>query len=283
MKCPVCGEEKNTPKFTINTYRIVECQICSHEFAEVRATRDSVDQIYSDEYFFGGEDGYPDYTIEGGMLIKRGEQYADIVGSFMKSGLLVDIGAAAGFIMKGFENKGWEVKGLEPNSSMVHYGKKVLGLDIKVGTIESARFDIQADLVTLIQVIPHLYDLNSSINSINSILKTGGYVLIETWNKDSMTARILARNWHEYSPPSTINFFSKKTLDLLMERFGFIKIASGKPKKKIHSTHAKSLLKYKIENSNLFRWMSGIEKLIPSNKYFPYPAEDLFWSLYRKT
>jgi SAM-dependent methyltransferase len=201
----------------------------------------------------------------------------------MKPGTLLDVGAAAGFLMKGFENKGWKVFGVEPNCSMAGYGKNNLGLDIRVGTVEESGLNIMVDLVLLIQVIAHLYDLDRSMDSINSILKTDGYVLIETWDKDSYLARLFGRRWHEYSPPSTLHYFSRETMDLLMSRYGFRKIAGGRPDKKIHSRHAKSLLCHKLQISRSLRCLTGIEKILPENKYIPYPCEDLFWALYRKT
>lgn len=283
MKCPVCENNNSAVKFKIGSYQIMDCLSCNHRFTGLKLNSEEVKNVYSDNYFFGGMDGYPDYTLEKYMLIARGEKYADIAGRFMKPGTLLDVGAAAGFIMKGFENKGWKVSGVEPNSSMVSYGKETLGLEIKFGTLEDAVIGMKVDLVLLIQVIAHLFNLKMSMEVIHQVLKTGGYVLVETWNKDSIMARLLGRHWHEYSPPSTLNYFSKRTLDMLMRNYGFKKISGGKPGKKIHSKHAKSLLQHKLKNSNKFKWMRGIEKLIPSNKYLTYPAEDLFWALYKKT
>lgn len=262
----------------------MDCLSCNHRFTELNLNPEKVRKIYSDDYFFGGKDGYPDYTLEKDMLIARGEKYADITGSFMTPGTLLDVGAAAGFLMKGFKNKGWNVHGIEPNSNMTSYGEKKLGLDIRTGTLESIKNEpeVKADLVLLIQVVAHLFDLDNSMNAIDRILKKDGYVLVETWNKDSIMARFFGKNWHEYSPPSTLNFFSKTTLDLLMKKHDFIKVASGRPGKKIHSKHARSLLKHKLENSRKLKWISGIEKLLPLNKYIPYPSEDLFWALYQK-
>lgn len=219
------------------------------------------------------------------MLIARGEKYAEITGRFMKPGTLFDVGAAAGFLMKGFKNKGWEVHGIEPNSNMTGYGKKELGLDIINGTLESInnKPEVEADLILMIQVVAHLYDLDRSMKAVDRIIKKDGYLLVETWNKNSIMAGMLGQNWHEYSPPSTLNFFSKATLDMLMKNHGFLKIASGRPGKKIHSRHARSLLKHKLENSRSLKWISGIEKLLPADKYLPYPSEDLFWALYQKS
>ncbi len=283
MKCPVCKKYNTTEKFEINSYKILDCAACGHRFTGLKLNKEDIKEIYSDNYFFEGKDGYPDYTLEKDMLTGRGEKYAEIASRFMDPGTLLDVGAAAGFLMKGFENTGWKVVGVEPNSSMAGYGKENLGLDITVGTIEETKLDFTVDLVLLIQVVAHLYDLDGSMDSINRILKKRGYLLVETWDKDSYMARLLGRRWHEYSPPSTLNYFSRETIDLLMGRHGFEKISSGRPGKKLHSRHAKSLLRHKLESSKSFKWLAGFEKILPENKYIPYPSEDLFWVLYRKT
>jgi 2-polyprenyl-3-methyl-5-hydroxy-6-metoxy-1,4-benzoquinol methylase len=216
------------------------------------------------------------------MLIKRGEYYAGKMSKYMQSGKMLDVGAAAGFLIKGFENRGWRATGIEPNNSMVEYGKKVIGVNTKKGTIKTVELEDKFDLVILIQVMGHIYDLHSSMNRIYNFLKPNGYVLIETWNKDSFMAKIFGKHWHEYSPPGTSNFFSKKTLDQLMVEHNFSKIAGGMPKKSIYSNHAKSLIKHKLYESKGLKWLAGIISLIPKNLVLPYPSEDLFWVLYKK-
>ncbi|MGH2563532.1 MAG: class I SAM-dependent methyltransferase, partial [Ginsengibacter sp.] len=192
------------------------------------------------------------------------------------------IGAAAGFLLKGFENKGWRGTGIEPNNSMVEYGKNEMGVNIKIGTIETVELEDKFDLVILVQVMAHIYDLHSSIKKIYNLLNPDGSVLIETWNKDSITARMFGKNWHEYSPPGTLNYFSKKTLNRLMLQYNFSLAVQGTPKKSIHSKHAKSLIKHKLQESKGLKWMVGITAAIPGNIIIPYPSEDLFWALYKK-
>jgi SAM-dependent methyltransferase len=281
MDCPVCENRNTIKRFEINSYSIIDCVSCGHRFTRLVLDEDKIKEIYSDSYFFEGRDGYPDYTLEKDMLIARGERYAEIVSRHMDTGTLLDVGAAAGFIMKGFENKGWKVIGIEPNSSMAGYGKENFSLDIRIGTLEDPGMNITADLVLLIQVIAHLYDLNRSMKSINSIIKQGGLLLIETWNKDSYMARLLGRRWHEYSPPSTLNFFSRRSMDAFMSKHGFIRISAGRPRKKIRSGHVKSLLRHKFEGDMSSKWLAGIERILPDNIYLPYPSVDLFWALYQ--
>jgi len=196
---------------------------------------------------------------------------------------MLDVGAAAGFILKGFENLGWKGIGIEPNASMIKYGKEILNLELIQGTLETVQLNNEFDLIIMVQVIAHLFDLHSSLTNINNLLKKDGLVLIETWNSSSITAKLFGKHWHEFSPPSTLNYFTKKSLDKLMGQYDFTRVATGWPEKKINSNHAKSLLKHKMEDSRLLRRISGKINIIPDNILLPYPAEDLFWALYRKT
>ena len=66
-----------------------------------------------------------------------------------------------------------------------------------------------------------------------------------------------------------------------MRQHNFSLVGQGTPKK-IYSKHAKSFIKHKLLESNRLKWMAGITSLIPENIIIPYPAEDLFWFLFKK-
>ncbi len=282
MNCPLCESPNTELAFIKHKHRILNCNDCGHLFTGLILTSEKVNEVYSDDYFFGGGAGYDDYTQQEDMLTKRGEYYADKMNAYMKPGKMLDIGSAAGFILKGFENKGWEVTGIEPNASMAEYGNKIVGVNVITGTLETIKLEEKYDLIIIIQVIGHINNITSSLNTMLNYLKPGGYVLIESWNKDSITAKILGKSWHEFSPPSTLNYFSKKSLNKMMGRFDFSLVGEGKPKKKISSTHARSFIKHRVQESKGLKWMAGITSLIPGNIMLPYPAEDLFWYLFKK-
>jgi SAM-dependent methyltransferase len=279
MNCTIC-KGNGESVFTKNKYKIMRCGSCGHHYTGEHFNHEKIQEIYSDRYFFGGADGYPDYTRESEMLIRRGEYYAKKIRNFIAEGTVFDVGSAAGYILKGFENMGWKGSGIDPNETMVKHGRKNLDVDLHHGTLESVRIEQEFDLVLMIQVVAHLYDLKASINSISAKVRPGGYLLIETWNRESLTARILGKNWHEYSPPSTLNFFSKSSLDKWVSNNGFDKVGSGRPKKGISGKHAKTLIKHSVKDSKLFKWLIGLSSIVPDNFVIPYPAEDLFWSLY---
>lgn len=282
MNCTVCPGNNIRVKFIKNGYPIIHCLDCDHLYTDYTPTQEEIKQIYSDDYFSNGGAGYENYFIEEQMLIKRGEYYAEKMGKYMKPGKLLDVGSAAGFLLKGFENKNWKGVGIDPNRVMVEYGKKNLGLNLLQSTLETIELEEKFDLIILIQVIAHLNNIDRSIDRLSEFLIPGGHILIETWDKNSLTARFFGKYWHEYSPPSTLNYFSKKSLNHFMNQQSFTLVDEGFPKKSIHSSHAKSLLTHKLKESNMPNWVIGATKLIPGNIIIPYPLKDLFWALYKK-
>jgi 2-polyprenyl-3-methyl-5-hydroxy-6-metoxy-1,4-benzoquinol methylase len=283
MFCDNCTHTGIEFAFEKNGYRILHCKSCDHLFTDYKGDLERANQIYSDEYFFEGGHGYPNYTLDMNLLVRRGEYYAKLLQQFMPPGRVLDVGAAAGFLLKGFENKGWNGWGIEPNQTMVDFGHNLIGANLIQGTLESVQIDKKYDLVLLIQVVAHLYNLKFCLSKIKDFLNPGGYILIETWNKDSLTARAFGHNWHEFSPPTTLHYFSKKTLHELMELFKFSFVASGRPRKDINSRHAKALLIHKFKEMKGLKWMANVTSLLPGNLSIPYPAEDLFWALYQKS
>ncbi len=275
MNCPLC-QSRSKFAFEAKGYNLLDCVKCKHRFAEISADEKHVAEIYDDSYFDGGGAGYSDYSAESEMLIKRGHMYGDKLKKFVdKKGKLLDVGAAAGFILQGFIDEGWNGIGLEPNAEIAKIGRDEFGLDIRQGSLESFEIEEKFDLISMIQVVAHFYEPRKAFENASQLLKKDGFLLIETWNRESFSAKVFGKNWHEYSPPSVLQWFSLDGLTEFVQEFGFEKVSSGRPSKKISGKHAKSLLKYRIGDNFLL-------KLIPESINFPYPSEDLFWVLYKK-
>ena len=164
---------------------------------------------------------------------------------------------------------------------MAEYGRTHLGLQIESGSLEQFSSNQQFDLVSMIQVLPHFFDLRQALQKAADVTKPGGFWLIETWDRGSWIARLLGRNWHEYSPPSVLHWFSPAGLNLLVAQFGFSEVARGRPVKRISGAHAKHLLGHTLNNTPL-SWLQGGLKIIPDHLDIPYPSCDLFWILFQK-
>ena len=282
MTCPICGGPTRR-LFTHRSYWIRACEICSHRTAEVVPTADHVATTYNDAYFEGGAAGYQDYLSEASILIANGRRYGRLVADYMKVDRVLDVGAAAGFVLKGYIESGWRGEGIEPNQKMAEYARTQVRVAVTTGDLENFRADAAFDLVSMIQVVAHFVNPRSALRVADSVTRPGGFWLIETWNRDSVTARLFGRHWHEYSPPSVLHWFSPKGLGQLAAEFGFREVARGKPTKRISGRHAKSILRYRLESSHLGQPFTSVCRLLPDSLNLPYPAEDLFWMIFQKT
>jgi SAM-dependent methyltransferase len=279
--CPVCSSE-GRKLFLKGQYEVLECGTCGHVYADVVPDEEHVTTTYSDEYFFGGKAGYPDYLDEARLVHERGRRYAKILSRHTVPGRVLDVGAAAGFLLQGFVESGWEGLGIEPNATMVHYGRERLGLDLRIGTLEELTVKEHFDLVTMIQVVAHFANLRIALHNAARVTRHGGFWLIEGWNRDSIVARVFGRNWHEYSPPSVLHWFSPRSLANLVREFGFREVTRGRLTKRITGAHAKSVLLHNRGSS----WIGGLASkaatFIPERATLPYLGDDLFYALYRK-
>jgi 2-polyprenyl-3-methyl-5-hydroxy-6-metoxy-1,4-benzoquinol methylase len=280
MNCPLCNGETYCI-FLRYGYWIRKCRDCDHRFAEISPSNKHVDRVYRDEYFQGDLGGYPDYLSEANILRECGRQYGSLLNHYASPGKILDIGAAAGFILKGFEESGWSGVGLEPNLSMAVYGRTYLGLRMETGCLEEFSATQQFDVVSMIQVVPHFFDIRRALQKAADLTRPGGLWLIETWDRESWVARVLGKHWHEYNPPSALHWFSEASLSHFIAQFGFTQIARGSPAKQINGLYAKSLLKRGL-NGSFLHWLMTVFQFIPNRLVIPYPALDLFWILFQK-
>ncbi len=280
--CPLC-DEQSIQLFQKYDVWIRECQSCSHRYAVPEQPQEEhVATLYDDDYFFGGGAGYDDYLSESQLLAAHGRRYAKLLSRFTDAGSVLDVGAAAGFILTGLVDAGWEGHGVEPNATMARHAREKLNLDVACGSLESMPADRQFDVVSMVQVVAHFLDPHTATRQVAELVRPGGLCLVETWNVRSWSARLFGENWHEYSPPSVLQWYSPATLKDLFAAHGFEFVAQGRPSKKISIGHARSLLEHGQDQSMVARIGAGVLKFVPGSLTLPYPSEDLFWAVYRK-
>ncbi len=281
--CPLC-QGHAVRLFHKHHHWILSCAACGHRFAllTVLDQPSHIQRVYGDQYFFGGGAGYPNYLEEGNILRSHGRRYGRLLRRYAPYGTLLDVGCAAGFILHGLCDTGWRGEGIEPNARMAQYAREQLGLPVTTSTLEELDEVDRYDVVTMIQVIAHLVDPREAFQRIAYATNSGGLCLIETWNWKSATARLFGKAWHEYSPPSVLHWFSLDRLIRLASEFDYAMVSSGRVPKWIGCRHALSLVTHSLGDSRLGLLATNALRMIPENLNLPYPAEDLFWVLFRK-
>lgn len=277
--CPICGGTSDR-KFRKNGIWIRDCVSCQHRFAELALGIDEVSKIYDGQYFQGDGLGYLDYLAEANLIRQRGLRYGKILEGYCWPGTVLDVGAAAGFILHGLTDCGWEGRGIEPNERIVKFGRRMLRLNLTPDTLEAFPKGERYDLVMMIQVLSHFYDLKAALDVANRVTQPGGLWLIETWNRNSLAARLYGKRWRAYTPPASQHWFSPRSLQQLAREYGFEQVGRGTVTRWLNAPYLRSLLRYSAP-----AWCLPLDKLLgllPGQWIIPWTVRDRFWAIYQK-
>ncbi len=232
--CNLCGSTDQQPVFSGHDrltglpgrFQIVQCQNCG-------AFRQNPYLVW--EYL---KDYYPDEAYSAYASINKADaknwqlwinrhgvrKKLHAIEQVQKGGRLLDIGCGAGAFLAEARRKGhWQPEGIEPNKFAADYVQKELGIPVHVGAFPDVSLPSQSyDVITMWNVLEHLYQPTESMYQVNTLLKTGGWVVFSLPNAESIEARIAKQYWSGWDLPRHLYVFSKTNIHQLLEKNGFI-------------------------------------------------------------
>jgi 2-polyprenyl-3-methyl-5-hydroxy-6-metoxy-1,4-benzoquinol methylase len=135
-------------------------------------------------------------------------------------GRLLDVGAYTGALVAVSAQHGWSAVGVEPSRWAVSQAH-VRGLAVLEGTLASVPFEDESfDVVTMFDVIEHVFDPLSLLQSAARLLKPGGIVVVHTMDAGSLTARLMGSRW-PWLMEMHLHYFTRRTLSRALEQSGF--------------------------------------------------------------
>jgi SAM-dependent methyltransferase len=157
-------------------------------------------------------DKMPDYRFMAGRL----EEFLP------RKGVLCEIGIYSGVLLDYLRSRGWSVSGIEPDGRAVTYARRVFGLDVHHGTLDTASLNPESiDAAIMLHVVEHLDDPARAVVQVHRVLKPGGIFVVETPTYDSWTFKILGRRERSLSCDGHIFFYTQETLSALLQQHGF--------------------------------------------------------------
>jgi len=238
--CIVCGN--NLFESTVwggyifkgREYCIVRCLKCGFMFLDHLPDLEILNEVYSkDDYFknyHATNLGLRSYIETMGSYKRLDEQSISLIKNFKSYGKLLDIGCAGGRFLASAKKYGFEVCGIEPNSTMADFAKNELGLNVFCGTLESIDFKADSfDIVYTADVLEHFHDIERSILIIKKIVRKYGILVIQqplTYNKSFFNLFLklnmfFKKNKFAENPPLHLWEFNSKTLKMFLEKMGF--------------------------------------------------------------
>jgi SAM-dependent methyltransferase len=231
VSCEICGQ--NARKMIAersdlllggqDIYRMYECQECGSLYLFPRPTPSKMADFYPSDYqpFTEGlhtENFYNRFFRRYGLKKRH-----KIIAKYSPQGRLLDVGCATGDFLAEVDGKiGWNGFGIELGETAARYAREQVGLNVLVSTLNDAPFsDESFDVLTMWDVLEHVYDPCSVLDEVARLLRPGGIFVVNHPNLESIDRRLFGRFWAGFELPRHLYLFPTELLKELMFQRGF--------------------------------------------------------------
>lgn len=211
------------------TQYVVSCDNCGFVFTDAELTQKDYDKYYA-KY---GKYSCARSQISSLETIDIDDYLINVIESLSnsdKNKRIIDIGCGSGTLLVDLKSKGFtELYGIDTSPAIASLLEQS---DIKYKTVSITEKNINLkdlalfDIVCLISVLEHVYDLDTALSNISIMLKENAFVIILLPDA-SYYHKELTNPIHQINLEH-INHFDITSLDNLMGKYGFLPCILGK-------------------------------------------------------
>jgi len=207
-------------------WRVIRCPECGLAWVSPRPGPDEIGRYYPETYSWKPESGdesavhrlerwyrFHNLRFETRQLVRATDLAA--------GDAVLDVGCGSGDRLLVMKEAGLVPAGIEITAA-ADYARERLGLDVRRGTLESARFeDGRFRAVTLYNVLEHVHDPRSVLAEARRVLAAGGWLAVQAPNARSGQARLFGCRWAALDVPRDLWYYTPPLLGRLLEGSGF--------------------------------------------------------------
>jgi SAM-dependent methyltransferase len=238
IDCLVCGSKSHKAIYknlvdvedgVPGAYTISRCKNCGFVFLSVRPTIKSLAQCYPHDYHarvenWSGKISRFLYTLKYYFEYRR---LNEIVGHVPQS--MLDIGCGSGGLLLELRRR-WgrscHLAGLDQAASTTTDLPKA-GVDLYVCDIGKFHSSKKYEIVTMNEVVEHVYNPVKTLKTVRILLKKGGLLIGEVPHFKSPWLKVFPRHWGGFQIPRHMTFFDDATITKVLQTAGFRVIATG--------------------------------------------------------
>lgn len=229
--CPVCNSTTQSPFLKVKDYTvskeefsIVSCGQCNFKFTNPRPGDSVIGNYYKSEDYISHSNTSKGLISKLYHMVRNHtlKKKLALVSKYVPRGTILDYGCGTGMFLNTCKTNGWKVYGMEPDS-----GARKIASEMDINAFENKEAlsgslgEASFDAITLWHVLEHVTDLDVTLDFFKERLNANGVLVIAVPNYTSYDAKKYGAFWAAYDVPRHLYHFEVKTLNLLMERFGF--------------------------------------------------------------
>ena len=227
INCPICKSEKSLLKGKIRSkikqidkyFSLKLCENCNHRYLSEFPETEYLNNLYKtnsnlvfdhDPSEESRKENFKKYGFDNVLPINEHWIFSYI--NLNNAEEYLEIGPGLCGMYKTFYQKGWECNGIDLQPFIIAPGI--------VKSLDHINNESKSVAVAF-DVLEHTTDPVELLNIINNKMKNDGLLFLTFPNADSFKSRILKSSWGMVVPLAHINFFSKKSLKLALEKSNF--------------------------------------------------------------
>ncbi len=236
--CPVCASSSVRREpfqyvFHGSELRGWICPRCGIIFLHPRPAAEELKQLYSAEYFEGGDfrcghEG--DYSDPATLEKMADPGLLTEIKAMTEGRRFLEIGCAGGAFLNAARESGFQVHGVELSEEACRIARKTFGLQVFAGELADARFpDRSFDVVFMGDVLEHLGDPLAAIREVRRVLDRGGILVVAVPSQTNtlfsrigfFTYEVLGKSATVALPPYHLFEYRTRSLRYLLRTCGF--------------------------------------------------------------
>ncbi|HOQ05668.1 MAG TPA: class I SAM-dependent methyltransferase [Anaerohalosphaeraceae bacterium] len=224
--CIYCGQDQSRYCYSAESlygevFSICRCLRCDAYFLSPCPDDRQLKRHY-DEAYYGSRPNKFSPAVEKVLDFFR-QSRARAVSRFVRPpARILDVGCGNGRFLGYLIERGYEGYGVELPGPATQRAGEVPGIHLKIGSLEEGDFPKGFfDAVCLWHVFEHLPQPRKTLQTINSVLKPGGFLFLSMPNIHSWQARLFKGRWLHLDPPRHLVFFSPEGLVRVFSEQGF--------------------------------------------------------------
>ena len=208
-------------------FRVVRCPECGLAWVSPRPGPQDIGRYYPDTYSWrpdsqGAEPAVHRLERWYRFHLLRYETRQLLASTDLGPGdAVLDVGCSSGDRMLVLKQAGLAPWGVEV-SPAADFARDRLGLDVRRGTLEEARFDDgRFRAATLHNVLEYVHDPRGLLAELGRILAARGWLAVQSPNAASLQARLFGRRWAALDAPRDLYYYTWRHLARLLEEERF--------------------------------------------------------------
>jgi 2-polyprenyl-3-methyl-5-hydroxy-6-metoxy-1,4-benzoquinol methylase len=204
-------------------FRLMRCRGCGALYLNPRPLPSEIGHYYPSDYAPYNVEERSSTGIKQWLRSSGTRKRCGLVSKLAgQSGRILDVGCSAGEFLSMMHQLGnWEVWGVELNEQAAATASQK-GITVFNGDLLQSDFpDAHFDVVTLWDVIEHVYKPVETIAESFRILKPGGVLVLRTPNPDSVNRHLFGAYWGGWDLPRHLYIFSIRHLSEILTQCGF--------------------------------------------------------------